>query len=376
MLNRLIGFFKKEAVLCIAATLALLSAFRVPPSGAYLDYIDFRVLALLFCLMLVVAGLQDIGLFRFLGARLLAGAGNTRQLCLILVLLCFFSSMLITNDVALITFVPFAVMLLTMANQPGLLIPVIVLQTLAANLGSMLTPIGNPQNLYLYSAFSLSMGTFLLTMLPLTLLSLGLLLAAVLLLKNAPLTLDAGLLNCPSVTGSKLLCWLLLFGVCLGCVLRILPWPAMLLILCCAVLLLDRTLFAKVDYFLLLTFVCFFVFIGNIQQIPAVSSLLYSFIRGRELLFGILFSQCISNVPAAILLSGFTDNAKALLYGVNAGGLGTLIASLASVISYRAYAGSPGARKGRYLKIFTLYNVIFLIVLASAAFLLLNLPID
>ena len=260
MLNRLFAFFKKEAVLCIATALALLSAFWVPPSGAYLVYIDFRVLALLFCLMLVVAGLQDIGLFRFLGARLLAGAGSTRQLCLILVLLCFFSSMLITNDVALITFVPFAVMILTMADQTGLLIPVIVLQTLAANLGSMLTPIGNPQNLYLYSAFSLSMGSFLLTMLPLTLLSLGLLLAAVLLLKNAPLALESGLPDCPAPATPRLLGWLLLFGVCLGCVLRVLPWPIMLVILCGTVLLLDRTLFAKVDYFLLLTFVCFFVF--------------------------------------------------------------------------------------------------------------------
>ena len=378
-LRSILTFFKKETVLSIAALLAFLSAFFVPPSAEYLSYPDYRVLALLFCLMLVVAGLQSIGVFSYLGNLLLQKVHTTRQLAFLLTALCFFSAMFITNDVALITFVPFAAMILTMAEQEKLLIPVISLQTIAANLGSMLTPIGNPQNLYLYSAFSVPVGTFLLDMLPLTALSAILLIVSILLLKNHPLhTLSdpsgASQTKFPQAVpdAKKLTAYLLLFGVCLLCVVRILPWPVMLAVLVAAIFFLDRKLFQKVDYFLLLTFVCFFLFIGNMERIPAIAGFLRSFIQGRELPLGTLFSQIISNVPAAILLSGFTDAAKPLLYGVNIGGLGTLIASLASVISYRIYGNQKYASKGTYLKIFTLYNVIFLIILYMAALLLLQ----
>ncbi len=374
-MKSLLTFIKKEAVLCAAGLLAVISAFIVPPSAAYLKYIDYRVLALLFGLMLVVAGFQSIGFFRYLGDRLLAKASCTRHLCLLLVFLCFFSSMLITNDVALLTFVPFAVMLFAMAGEEKLLIPVVVLQTIAANLGSMLTPIGNPQNLYLYSTYAFSPADFVLHMLPLSALSAGLLLLCSILLPNRPLAAPADQNSSPAVkipAAGKLIAYTLLFLVCLLCVFRFISWPVMLGILICAVFFLDRKLFGAVDYFLLLTFVCFFLFIGNMQRIPAVSDLLRSLINGRELLLGTLFSQCISNVPAAILLSGFTDQALPLLYGVNVGGLGTLIASLASVISYRLYSGSRNARKGAYLKVFTLYNVLFLVVLYIAARILLT----
>lgn len=381
--TQILAFFKKETVLCIAALLAIISAFFVPPSAEYLSYIDYRVLALLFCLMLVVAGLQSIGFFRYLANRLLSGAKSTRSLCLLLVALCFFSSMLITNDVALITFVPFAVMLLTLADHSELLISVVVLQTIAANLGSMLTPVGNPQNLYLYSSYGISMGTFLALMLPLTLLAGGMLLFCIFLLPNQKLSglqtaADDSALPSDADDSArrpplqKLSAYLGLFAVCLLCVLRILPWPVMLVLLIAAVFFLNRQLFRAVDYFLLLTFVCFFLFIGNIEHIPAVSAFLRSFIEGRELLLGTALSQVISNVPAALLLSGFTEQVRPLLYGVNIGGLGTLIASLASVISYRLYGNSKGARKGAYLKTFTLYNVIFLFVLYGAAWLLLR----
>ena len=373
-LRSILTFFKKETVLSIAALLAFISAFFVHPSAEYLNYPDYRVLALLFCLMLVVAGLQSIGVFSYLGNLLLQKVHTTRQLAFLLTSLCFFSAMFITNDVALITFVPFAAMILTMAEQEKLLIPVISLQTIAANLGSMLTPIGNPQNLYLYSAFSIPVGTFLLNMLPLTVLSAILLTISVLLLKKHPLhTLSdqSGVSQAKSPQTvpdvKNLTVYLLLFGICLLCVARVLPWPVMLAVLIAVVFFLDRKLFAKVDYFLLLTFVCFFLFIGNMERIPAIADLLRSFIQDRELLLATLFSQCISNVPAAILLSGFTDAAKPLLYGVNIGGLGTLIASLASVISYRIYGNQKNASKGAYLKVFTLYNVIFLIILYPAA---------
>lgn len=374
-MKSLLTFINKEAVLCAAGLLAVISAFIVPPSVAYLKYIDYRVLALLFGLMLVVAGFQSIGFFRYLGDRLLAKASCTRHLCLLLVFLCFFSSMLITNDVALLTFVPFAVMLFAMAGEAKLLIPVVVLQTIAANLGSMLTPIGNPQNLYLYSTYAFSPADFVLHMLPLSALSAGLLLLCSILLPNRPLAAPAGQNSSPAVkipAAGKLIAYTLLFLVCLLCVFRLISWPVMLGILVCAVFFLDKKLFRSVDYFLLLTFVCFFLFIGNMQRIPAISDLLRSLITGRELLLGALFSQCISNVPAAILLSGFTDQALPLLYGVNVGGLGTLIASLASVISYRLYSGSRNARKGAYLKVFTLYNVLFLVVLYIAARILLT----
>ena len=375
-------FFKKETVLCIAALLAFLSAFFVHPSAGYFAYPDYRVLALLFCLMLVVGGLQDIGVFKFLGQLLLKKATSTRQLAILLISLCFFSSMLITNDVALITFVPFAIMVLSMSGQRGMLVPVIVLQTIAANLGSMLTPIGNPQNLYLYSAFSLSMGTFLLYMLPLTVLSGLLLCLSALLLKKESLGALSGKSTPPEDTAppcpqsapqpGKLAAWLFLFLICLLCVVRILPWPVMLAIIIISVCFLNRSLFGRIDYFLLLTFVCFFVFIGNMEKIPVIADFLRSFIQNRELLLGVQFSRVIRNVPAAILLSGFTDAARPLLYGVNIGGLGTLIASLASVISYRLYGTEKGAAKGAYLKTFTLYNLVFLAVLYGAAALLLH----
>lgn len=366
-------FIKKEPVLSAAALLAVVSMFFVHPSTEYLSYIDFRTLALLFSLMTVVAGLKEIGLFRYLGSSLLAGLKSTRQLALTLTALCFFSSMLITNDVSLITFVPFSVLILNMAGLPELLIPVIVLQTIAANLGSMATPIGNPQNLYLYSTFGLSAGTLIRYMLPLTVFSALLLVIAVFLLKNRPLSIDRTAMEESILPErSSLLFYLALFLVCLGCVVRIYSWHVMFLVVLAAVLVKDRTLFFRVDYFLLLTFVCFFVFIGNMERIPAVSSLLTRLISGREFVAGVLLSQCISNVPAAILLSGFTSAVRPLLYGVNVGGLGTLIASLASVISYRAYSEVPGAKTGKYMIVFTGYNLLFLLILCAAGWLLLS----
>lgn len=370
ILHSILHFIQKETVLSIAAILAVISAFIVPPSASYIEYIDFRVLSLLFCLMLVVAGLQNIGFFQYLATRLLGKMKNTRQLTLALVAFCFFSSMFITNDVALITFVPFAVMILTMSGNEQLLIPVIVLQTIAANLGSMLTPIGNPQNLYLYSGYGISMGTFLLVMFPLTLCSAVLLMVSILLLKKHPITALPSQDN-TTLEVKKLVLYLLLFIVCLACVILVLPWPVMLIILVIAIFFLDRTLFSKADYLLLLTFFCFFIFIGNIQSIPSVADLLQSFIKGRELPLCVLFSQGISNVPAAILLSGFTDDYKPLLYGINIGGLGTLIASLASVISFKLYGNCKNASKGKYIKYFTLYSIVFLVILYGVALLLL-----
>ena len=366
MIQKVSSFLKKDTVLTIALALAVLSMFIIPPSAGYLGYLDLHTLILLFGLMTATTGLQNIGFFRQLGELLLLRIHSLRQLEQLLILLCFFSSMLITNDVALITFVPFALELLRMVNRKDRIVPVVVCQTLAANLGSMTTPVGNPQNLYLASAFSVSTGTFLMRMLPLTALSLILLVAAACMLPSASVDIASQPVE-EQPEPKKLAVYLALFVVCLGCVSHLIPYPVMLVLVLVTLLFTNRALFHKADYFLLLTFVFFFLFIGNVQNIPAVSDLLHKLIRGRELSAGILLSQCISNVPAAILLSGFTDKVTPLLYGVNIGGLGTLIASLASLISYRFYVGTENAYTGRYMKIFTLYNVIFLVILALVA---------
>lgn len=357
----LIRFLKKEAVLCAASLCALLSMLLVPPDRGYLGYIDAPVLALLLALMLAVAGLERAGAFaRLTGASLRVMRG-TRSLAAVLVLLCFTSSMILTNDVALITFVPFAISVLCMAGQTDLLIPVVVLQTVAANLGSMLTPMGNPQNLYLYTLAGLSPGRFLSVMAWPTLLSLGLLLLALLLIPRRPLKGDLDF-SC-QYSGARCALWAAAFCVCLGAVARLYSNFVALLLVLLLVLAFDRSLLRKADWSLLATFVAFFIFVGNVQRMPQISALLAQLVNGRERLCAVAASQIISNVPAAVLLSGFTDRYAELLIGVNLGGLGTLIASMASLISYRRYVAIPGARRGRYLAVFTAVNVAFLAIL-------------
>lgn len=362
-------FCKKEIVFMVAIVLAVISAFLVPPSMAYAEYIDFRVLALLFCLMLIVAGVKEQGIFRRLGERLITRVKDVRQLELVLSGLCFFSSMLITNDVALITFVPFALEILNSAGLEKKMVKVVVMQTIAANVGSMLTPIGNPQNLYLYSLTGMGLIEFIVFMLPLTLLSLALLVAVILLGKGGQVETKA-VQEKEAVSYKKLVLYGVLFVICLGTVIHIIPWQISLAAVCLAGVFAFRNLFAQADYCLLGTFLGFFIFVGNMQNIPAVSSLLQDLLKGRELMVSVVASQVISNVPAAMLLSGFTGDYRALIYGVDIGGLGTLIASLASLISYKYFCGVPGVNKGKYLGEFTLWNLLFLAVLLPVAFLL------
>lgn len=384
MFTKVKDFFKKETVCCIAFLLAVISMCFVVPSKNYISYIDFRVLALLFCLMAVVRGFSSIGVFTRLGTMLLHKVHSLRTLAALFVFLCFFFSMLITNDVALITFVPFTILVLSMADQRQALIPVIVLETIAANLGSMLTPLGNPQNLYLYTISGLSIGAFVRIMLPYSFVSAILLLIFILFLPkdtvstataantaNSTNTVTASNTSnviCEAVKARKnprilFTAYLILFLLCLLTVLHILPYQIMFLLVLTGFLLLDYRVLKDVDYFLLLTFLCFFIFIGNMKQISLVHELISKLLVHHEVLMGIGASQIISNVPAAILLSGFTDDYSALLIGVNLGGLGTLIASLASLISFKFYTNSNGSDTRRFLGIFTLYNVIFLGVL-------------
>ena len=358
-----LSFLKREPVLGISALAAVISCFLVPPDAGYLDYIDFRTLALLYALMTVVAGLRKAGVFTALAHTLCLRAKNTRAIGIILVCLCFFSSMLITNDVALLTFVPFSIIVLGLAGRRQELIRVVVLQTVAANLGSMLTPVGNPQNLYLYSRFALSIRDFLLTTLPVWFLSLVVVLLCCLSLSSAGFS--AALDDKPKIERRSLWLYLALFAVCLLTVLRALPWPVMLAAVILAVLAFDRRSLLEADFMLLLTFVAFFIFAGNLARIEAVDSLLRRLLSGREYLTALLTSQVISNVPAALLLSGFTDNAKALLLGTNIGGLGTPIASLASLISLKLYSRSEDARPGKFLLEFTVVNVAGLLILSA-----------
>lgn len=384
MFTKVKELFQKETVCCIAFLLAVISIFFVSPSKNYISYIDFRVLALLFCLMAVVRGFSSIGVFTRLGTMLLTHVHSLRMLSALFIFLCFFFSMLITNDVALITFVPFTILVLSMAEQKKFLIPVIVLETIAANLGSMLTPLGNPQNLYLYTISGLSIGAFVRIMLPYSFVSAILLLIFILFLPkdtvstataantanstNSVTASNTSNVICEAVKARKnprilFTAYLILFLLCLLTVLHILPYQIMFLLVLTGFLLLDYRVLKDVDYFLLLTFLCFFIFIGNMKQISLVHELISKLLVHHEVLMGIGASQIISNVPAAILLSGFTDDYSALLIGVNLGGLGTLIASLASLISFKFYANSNGRDTRRFLGIFTLYNVIFLGVL-------------
>lgn len=362
-------FWKKEPVLCIAAVCALLSIALNPPSAAYLNYIDWRVLSLLFCLMSVVAGLQECGVFAVLAQRLLAGERRMRFVTLVLVLLPIFVSMLVTNDVALITFVPFAVLVLGLIGRTERLIYIVVLQTIAANLGSMATPVGNPQNLYLYANYELTAGQFFAVMLPLSLVSLAGLVIAALCVKPEGIRVvfaDRAAIQ----SRGKLGLMAVLFVLCLLSVFRVLPYPALLAVVLSAMIIFDRPLFRKVDYGLLATFFCFFLFAGNVGACGPVHDAIAALMEGRAALTAGLASQIISNVPAAVLLSGFTADWRGLLIGTNIGGLGTPIASLASLISLKSYLKSPNARPGRYLLVFTIANVVGLAVLCLAAVLL------
>lgn len=384
MMNKIIGFLKNEVVLCAAFVLAAVSMVAVPPNSRYAEYIDFRVLALLFCLMLVVAGFKSVGVFEKLIGVLLRLVKNTRQLALVLVIICFVLSMWITNDVALITFVPFAVMIFRQTEKTKYLPLVVALQTVAANLGSMCTPVGNPQNLYLYTVSEMPIMDFVKLLLPYTIVSLLLLLGACFIVKKEPLTVNeretdaeqsiSGQKQEQSVSGQKAhtkvfktAIYMLLFAISILTVLRVVHYLVMLAVVAAVVAAVEPRLFKEADYMLLITFVAFFIFVGNVKQIDAVSAFLAKWVLGNEVMVSVLASQFISNVPAAVLLSGFTNNFAGLLVGTNLGGLGTLIASMASLISYKYIAKAPECNTVGYIGIFTAVNAVFLAVLLGIA---------
>lgn len=364
------SFIKREPVLLISLLAALISCFFVAPDAEYLDYIDLRTLALLYALMTVVAGMRKVGVFTAMASALCKRAKNVRTIGILLVCLCFFCSMLITNDVALLTFVPFTIIVLGMANRRQDMLRIILLQTVAANLGSMLTPVGNPQNLHIYSFYEIPFAEFLASTFPVWMASLLLMLGCCFVLPNAPIGAFSDE-HKEAVQYKPLWIYLALFAVCLLTVLRILYWPIMLLAIVAVLLFTDRRILLQADFMLLLTFVAFFVFAGNLARIQAVNDLLQTLLEGKTYWTSLLASQVISNVPAALLLSKFTSNAKELLLGVNIGGLGTPIASLASLIGLKLYARTENARMGRFLLEFTIVNLL-LLALLSAFFILIK----
>ena len=366
MLTKIKHFIQKETVLFIAALCAAATMFLVPPSMEYIQYIDFRVLCLLLCLMGVVAGFKSVGAFQWLTCQLLSRIQNGRILGLTLVLLPFFCSMLVTNDVALLVFVPFTLALLTQLGCGGCIIPIIVLQTIAANLGSMATPVGNPQNLFLYAAYELSAAEFFSVTLPLTGISLAVLAAAS--YPVLPKQLPRQQLNREEISSVRnLMIYGLLFAVCMLTVFRVVPYPVTTILIVVALLILDRKLLKEIDYMLLITFVCFFVVSENLGRVEGIRNFLQMLLSRGTLVTAVGTSQIISNVPAAVLLSGFTNQWRELLAGVNIGGLGTPIASLASLITLKLYMRWPEARVIKFLGVFTAANLAGLAILMGFA---------
>lgn len=363
LLRRAAAFCRQEAVLCVAAVLAVASMALEPPSAAYLGYIDWDTLAMLFSLMAVMKGFQHAGLFVWLGNRLLRYTNTTRKLLFALVFLPFVCSMVITNDVSLITFVPFALIVLHMAGQDWLVVPLVVLQTAAANLGSMLTPMGNPQNLYLYTRSGMSFGALVGLMLPYVLASAICLAVLIFRCDSAPIAPVS--VQSQLAPPRTLAVYAAGFALCLLALFDVVPTLAVLGVVAVFLLFYDRRVLAAVDYALLGTFAAFFVFIGNLGAVPAFRAFLAGILAGHVVPVAVLASQVISNVPAALLLSGFTADWPALIVGCNLGGLGTLIASMASLISYKLVAQNSPGRRNAYLGWFTACNVGMLALLLA-----------
>lgn len=364
-MKNILNFMKQEIVFSIAVILAIISMFIVPPSTDYIGYIDFRTLALLLALMIVVLGFRNCGLFAELIMLLINKVKTKRQLVFTLVMMCFFSSMFITNDVALITFVPFTILILETLENKRRNIYIIVLETIAANLGSMLTPIGNPQNLYLYTISKMSVGEFLKTTFPYTVVVFFGLCISILFIEKKPLNASTPQIvddGKASLNKRDLIIYSILFLVCISTVFKILDYRIMIVLVLITVGIINYKLIFKADYILLLTFIAFFIFIGNIRSIDTISLFLNKIVRGNELFISIASSQVISNVPAAMLLSGFSNNYKTLIVGLDFGGLGTLIASMASLISFKFYTKMKRNNTKKYIISFTLICLLFLAI--------------
>lgn len=394
IMEKIRALFARDSVLVISVFAALLSCIAVPPDAEYVVYIDWHTLVLLFCLMTVVAGLRFLGVIRILGEWVVKRMHSKVMIATALLALTFCCSMFITNDVALITFVPFAIVVMHRASMDAYMGPVVALMTIAANLGSMLLPMGNPQNLYLFQASGMDVASFVWLMMPYTVFAAVLLLIFLLVVfrkkdsENTPQNQQqvseqrvsgqqarAAAENtgkrCLLISHRKLpfrkcfcaVVYAVLFVVCLCAVANLIDVYTVGLVVLVVVLLVDRKILARIDYGLLFTFIALFIFVGNMGRIPVIHDVVSQLIGAVPVLASVLVSQVISNVPAALLLSEFTDQWHALIVGTNLGGLGTLIASMASIISFKLITTEGLVKRGVYLRTFTMYNVVFLLLL-------------
>ena len=359
-------FLKKECVLIISVLLAMGSCFIAKPK---LSYIDFKVLILLFNLMIVVAAFNELKVLDSIAVRLLKKCKSYTSISVALVFITFISAMIVTNDVALLTFVPLSIVVSKKADLDVL--KIVIFQTLAANLGSSFTPMGNPQNLFIYSFYNLTPMDFFKITGPVLLLSVIFLL--VLILKDKKVSLSIDLEKVEIGNKNHIAIFSALFIVILLSVFHLVDYKLTFLLTVIVVSILNKSLFRKVDFSLLITFVGFFIFVGNISTLDSVKTFMEGLLGSGKSTFisSIISSQIISNVPATMLLSGFTGYFKELLLGVNIGGMGTLIASLASVISYKIYTSEFNSVNNKYLKLFTFYNILGLIVITPLVYFLL-----
>jgi Na+/H+ antiporter NhaD/arsenite permease-like protein len=351
-------------VFCIAAVAAVITCFLVPPDKEYITYFDFKTLSCLFLTLGVVCALRNIDFFTILARKLVKLSGNLRSLFLLLIVITFIGSMIIANDMALITFLPLGYFSLSVIKQEKYMAYLFVLQNISANLGGMLTPFGNPQNLYLYSYFNIPTNEFCRIMLPAFLLAVSLLIICCLPLKpiKFAITEDFG----KKLDVKKTIIYIILFLISILIVFRIIPFVLGLIVIPIILFFIDRDSLKMVDYPLLGTFFFFFIFAGNLARLDAVNTFVSTILEKDTLIVSILTCQFISNVPSAILLSKFTLDYPALLLGVNIGGTGTLVASLASLITFSEFRLLHPEQTKKYIGIFAIMNIAFLVILTVA----------
>ena len=359
-LTAIADFVRKNTVFVIAVFLAAVTCVIVPPDGEYIGYFDFKTLTCLFCTLAVICALKNVRFFTKIAEKIVAFAGNARSAIFMLVCITFIGSMLIANDMALLTFLPLGYYLLTSTGKEKYMAYTFVLQNIAANLGGMLTPFGNPQNLYIYEKYDIPNGEFMRIMFPPFALAVTLIALCCLPIKNEKLALKSR--DFAPLPRFKTLIYLILFAFSVIIVFRVVPYWLGLVLIPAALLFLDRKALHDVDYLLLFTFVAFFIFAGNMSRIEAVREFFSFLLEKNTLVFSALSCQFISNVPSAILLSQFTENYSDLLVGVNIGGTGTLIASLASLITFREYTAHGGSFR-KYILLFSAMNFGFLAVM-------------
>lgn len=361
-MRHIADFAKKNTVFLIALLAAIVTSFIITPDGEYLSYFDFKTLTCLFCVLAVVCALKNVNFFYILAQGIVKRFKNARRAVIALVYITFIGSMFIANDMALLTFLPLGYMILTTTGKEKYMALTFIMQNIAANLGGMLTPFGNPQNLFLYTKFNIPTGEFMTIMLPPFVVSIILITFCCFLIRPEPLEFSG---EPYQFDRKKTPFYLVLFALSIVIVFRFVPYQVGLVIIPLCLLFSDRKALLQVDYGLLGTFAAFFVFAGNMARIPAVRQFFSSLLEKNTMIFSILSCQVISNVPSAVLLSQFTENYRELLLGVNIGGAGTLIASLASLITFREYIKSNPTEGLYYVGLFSAFNFGFVIILAS-----------